>query len=115
MAKKRYYQSAKDRVDESRGMEREIRAKDMNKAYKEGEKSARSRYGMDRGDMDDCIMPDDRSSYANMPQNVVMKEYPNVESPYYNLNDDIRGIDTQIDDDVKQEKKNYKGRYPRKF
>lgn len=51
------------------------------------------------------MISEDRGSMANMPQNVVIKKYPNV---YPNapegLNDTISGIDSQIKDDSKRKK-----------
>lgn len=100
MAKKKYYQSRKDRRDESRGM----------KEYYAGrEERRRQEYE------DGAMIREDHSAIANLPQNVVMREYPR--SPYVDqpdLNDNIRGIDEQMwkdshGRDVK------KGGYPEKY
>lgn len=55
-----------------------------------------NREGMDSGYMG--MIKDDRSSFANMPEKVVMKEYP--KSKYFRgrgLDDTITGIDDTID------------------
>lgn len=133
MAKKRYYQSAKDRLDESRGMEREIRRKDLreererlmkkNKNSESRKKMMNKDYyaGMDarrRQEMEDAgMIREDHSAIANLPQGVIMREYPKNDYFSYNLNDDIRGIDVQMDDDVRKESKAAKARhqYPEKY
>lgn len=50
---------------------------------------------------DSMMIKEDKSAIANLPQGVIMKEYP--KSPYYNqpdLNDTVRGVDRQLADDV---------------
>lgn len=47
----------------------------------------------------------DMSAMANMPQNVVMREYPKVDYSMYGLNDTISGIDAQMKGDNKGKKK----------
>jgi len=84
MAKKRYYQSKKDRRDESRGMKEYYDKMDPRR----------------RRELEDSMMiSEDHSAMANLPQNVMMKEYP--KAPYLvdgdmNLNDTIRGVDEQM-------------------
>lgn len=118
MAKKRrYHQSVKDRMAESRGMERyETRA--MERAEHRSKKMDNGYYaGMDprrRQEMEDAgMIHEDHRAVANLPQNAIMKEYPR---PYYdnnyNLDDTIRGIDNQINDDMRKEKKE---RFPEKY
>lgn len=56
---------------------------------------------MEREELDSCymgMMKHDRTSFANMPKDVVMKEYP--KSRYFRgreLNDTISGIDDTLD------------------
>ena len=50
---------------------------------------------------DSMMIKEDKSCMANLPKEVIMKEYP--KSPYYNqgdLNDTIRGVDRQLADDA---------------
>ena len=94
MAKKRYYQSPKDRMDESRGMERERRRTEME---------------------DSGMIREDRSSIANLPQDVKYTAYPKTDYFMYDLDDTIRGIDVQIDDDVRGERRKSGERYPEKY
>jgi hypothetical protein len=88
MAKKKYYQSMKDRRDESRGMDEYEHRKN------------RERY------QEDDMIREDKSAVANLPQDVKMKEYPRFR---YGLNeyldDTIKGADEQIYDDMDQMKK----------
>ena len=73
MAKKRYYQGAKDRMDERRAMEN----KDFN------------------------MMSMDRSSHANLPKEVVYKDWSDYSTlSDKGINDTKYGIDEQISADV---------------
>lgn len=81
MAKK-YHQSRRDRRDESVGMDKRLH------------------------DNDSGMIKEDHSCIANLPQEVMMKEYPKFMyglDPY--LNDTQSGIDSQIYDDMKQMKR----------
>ena len=50
---------------------------------------------------------------ANMPQALVMKQYPNtVYNGFEGLNDTMRGIETQMRDDLKMKKS---GKFPTKY
>lgn len=89
MAKKRYYES---------------------RDFYAGRQSAREMEDMDRG-----MISEDRNAIANLPQNVVMKMYPRVDYDNYNLNDDIRGIDVQMRDDNRKEKRKSGMSYPEKY
>lgn len=62
---------------------------------------------------DGGMISEDKSAIANLPQNVMIKAYSRPAYSSYNLNDDIKGIDVQIRDDVKKEDK--KGAYPEKY
>jgi len=61
------------------------------------------------------MISEDRSAIANLPQQVVYAGYPKNPSYSYDLNDDIRGIDVQISDDVKKEQKKSNQQYPTKY
>lgn len=62
---------------------------------------------------DYTMLHEDRHAIANMPQQVIMKEYPRRHySMDENLNDDIRGVDVQQRDDGKRQKH---GPYPEKY
>jgi hypothetical protein len=80
---KRYYQSAKSRSDESVGMKKRMgEYKDY--AYK--------REGM---------INSDYSAMANMPQEVIMKDYPQVPYMYQGgYRDTVYGADWQMGADV---------------
>lgn len=74
---------------------------------------AKKRYYDSGKSMGDGMIKEDRSAIANLPQQVIMKQYP--ESPYgndYGLNDNIRGIDVQMSEDKVKPKK---GNYPNKW
>lgn len=60
--------------------------------------------------MDSEMIPDGRSSFANMPQQVVMREYPKVNRYAINeyLDDAISGVDNQMGVDHSQMMKNFK-------
>lgn len=93
MAKKRYYQSVKDRMAESRGMERYEVKKRMR-----GEDSRRARE-REYGEM----ISEDRNAVANLPQDVKMVAYPKVEYSYEpDLADNLSGVDAQMKSDVKR-------------
>lgn len=102
MAKrKRYHQSVKDRMAESRGMERHY---------------AEAYAGMDprrRLEMEDSgMIHEDRSAPANLPQGVKYHPWPQTGYSKYRLDDTIRGVDKQMDDDMKMQKKE---QYPEKY
>lgn len=62
---------------------------------------------------DYTMLNEDRNAIANMPQNVIMKMYPKINySMQEGLNDDIRGVDYQINQDGKRQKK---GEFPEKY
>lgn len=61
---------------------------------------------------DGAMISKDMSATANMPQNVVMRDYPKVDYAMYNLNDTITGIDYQMKSDMKGKKK---GGMPEKY
>lgn len=76
MARKRYYGSIKERPE--RKMERK----------------------------DSSIISEDKSKWANLPQDVIHKDWP--KAPYgadYELDDTISGVNSQISDDVSQMRK----------
>ena len=84
MAKKKFYGGDYAGVDERRSMEN----RDAN------------------------MIPSDRG-IANMPQTLVMRQYPNnVYNGLEGLNDTMRGVDVQMRDDLKQKKS---GNFPTKY
>ena len=85
MAKKRYYGS--DNMAERKRMEMEGAA----------------------------MIKEDRNAIANLPQEVMFKAYPQEAYSYYNLNDDIKGVDTQVRDDVNKERRKSGMSYPEKY
>ena len=97
MAKK-YHQSKRDRMHESKGMKKRMGEHRMN-GYKM--KDSDMMYSKDSG-----MIGEDHHSFANMPQEVMMKPYPRFEyglDPY--LNDTSSGIDNQMYDDMSQMKR----------
>lgn len=63
---------------------------------------------------DGAMLKEDRSAIANMPQNAIIREYPRPDYESYDLDDTIRGVDEQIDKDVRGGKRK-SGRYPEKY
>lgn len=62
---------------------------------------------------DYTMLYEDRRAIANMPQDVIMKMYPKINySMDEGLNDDIRGVDYQMNQDGKHQKK---GEFPEKY
>ena len=51
------------------------------------------------------MISENKSAQANMPQDVVMKDYPKCSYMEYDLDDTIRGIDDQIDNSVSTARK----------
>lgn len=113
MKKKRFHQSKRDRMHESRGMhhyEKEHSTGPMHPLYEHG-----SRHSMMQGYyegpemrraqemMDGGMIREDHAAIANLPQNVMMKPYPKT-GPYLpeGVDDTIRGIDNQMDADDSQ-------------
>ena len=61
-------------------------------------------------EMEDAgMIREDRSKIANLPQEVMFKEYPKT-GPYLpeDLNDDIRGVDRQMNYDDSQRRLHFK-------
>lgn len=58
--------------------------------------------------LDSSMIPNGKGSFANMPQETVMKLYPSVHSYMpEGLDDTIRGVDSQIKLDAKQRAKTF--------
>lgn len=121
MAKKRYYQSKKDRMDESRGMKKRAARKrkdsmDERKGMERrlGEEFYAGMHGRSAADRRASgMISEDRSAIANLPQNVIMREYPRVDyARQEGLNDNILGIDVQMYDDARHKKGK---KYPQKY
>jgi hypothetical protein len=106
---KRYHESMKDRLAESRGMERSLyrQGKSMD-GYYEGMEPRR------RQEMEDAgMIREDHSAIANLPQNVMIKPYEKT-GPYLpeGIDDTIWGVDGQMDaDDNKRAKHNRPHKY----
>jgi len=109
MAKKRYYQDRKDRRDERRGEDRMLAMKRADDRYSDMD----SRRAMERRDFN--MISEDRSAYANLPQQVVFRQYPECEYLEYGLNDNIVGVDKQKNKDVRGARREMKGQYPEKW
>lgn len=63
--------------------------------------------------MDSEMIHEDRNAIANLPQEVIMKQYPRAHyEENYDLDDTMRGVDVQMRDDSKRKKK---GPYPEKY
>lgn len=77
MAKKKYYQNKKDRMDESRGMKR---------------------YYREKADM----LHEDRSKPSNLPQEVMMKQYPERDYLMADAPDDWQYMDMQANQAVRK-------------
>lgn len=58
------------------------------------------------------MIQEDHAAMANMPQNVIMKYYPSTAYDNDMVPDTIVGIDVQVRDDMKHQKK---GGYPEKY
>lgn len=61
------------------------------------------------------MISEDYNAPSNLPQNVVYKEYPKVDYDSYDLNDNIKGIDVQMNDDVRGERRKKGMKYPEKY
>lgn len=131
MAKK-YHQSRRDRMHESAGMhayEKESHGGKMDpRHYKEHRRGEEPRgdahimrsheyyAGMEprrRQEMEDAgMIHEDHRAIANLPQNVMIKEYPKA-GPYMpeGLDDTIAGVDRQMDYDDEKRAMNF---YPKK-
>jgi hypothetical protein len=117
--KKRYHQTHRDRMHESRGMSKyEHRIKGPQGTdialHRIGDEFYAGYQGRTVQEHEDYTMlHEDRRAIANMPQQVIMKEYPRYAFTMdENINDDIRGIDVQQRDDGKRQKR---GPYPEKY
>lgn len=106
MAKKRYYQSKKDRMDESRGEYKSMAKKAYKKAdydyamSKRGDDMRDAGYDKRRAALEDSYMiREDRNAIANLPQKAFTKKYPGTGYLKGRLNDTISGIDDQMGDD----------------
>ena len=121
---KRYHQSMKDRIDESRAMGGQHSDKFNDEKHHSKEArggmmgfSQREEYagvdGRRHQEMQDAgMIREDRSQVANLPQNVMMKPYPRT-GPYMpeGMDDTITGIDDQMDYDDSQRRAHW---YPKK-
>lgn len=99
--KKRYHQSVKDRMAESRGEEKHMMRRKMSEGDYAGAEPRR------RQEMEDAgMLREDHRQVANMPQEVMYKPWP--KAGHYmdgGLDDTIRGIDNQMDEDGRDAKR----------
>ena len=99
---KRYHQTHKDKMHESRGMEKAMhRHHGMRGGHYEGAEPRRRQEMEDSG-----MIREDHSAIANMPQAMMMKPWPTggYGMPE-GLDDTIRGVDRQMDADDSQRRK----------
>jgi len=61
------------------------------------------------------MISEDHNAIANLPQNVMIKEYPRVEFERYHLNDTIAVADNQMRDDVRGGKNKSSKEFPEKY
>jgi hypothetical protein len=54
---------------------------------------------------DSMMLHEDRSAVANLPQDVKYHPWPNTGYARYDLDDTLRGVDHQMDEDMKYKKK----------
>jgi hypothetical protein len=90
-------------------MARHHQSKKAGKGYYEG---ADERRAQER--MDFHMISEDRSAVANLPQHVIQHDWerPNNRYAKYDLDDTVRGIDRQEDEDASQMKKHLQpGKY----
>ena len=92
MAKKRYYDAMESR-DYYSGLE------------------ARRRQEM----LDGGMISEDKGAIANLPQNVMIKAYSKPEYDMYDLDDTVRGVEVQMNDDVRKERRKKGQAYPEKY
>ena len=85
MAKKRFHSGSYEGYDNRRRMERK----------------------------DAGMISEDRSAIANLPQAAIYRAFPSTEYASYGLDDTIKGIDNQMNKDIKGEKKS--GKHPEKY
>lgn len=108
MARK-YHQSKKDREDERRGMEK-ARHRERSRHDDYGREDPRRRHELE----DAGLIHEDHMEVANLPQAVHYKPWPKPRgygSPEH-LDDTIKGIDRQMDDDDDEMKRH---EYPEKY
>lgn len=107
MAAKRYHQSKRDRMHESRGEERHM----MEERHARGKVRMHGHLGEEhyagadprrRQEMEDGRMiREDRNAVANLPQHVIQHDWERPYNRYakYELDDTMHGIDRQEDED----------------
>jgi len=95
---KRYHQTKEDRMHESRGMRNR-----MHEGYYEGHSERRRQEMQDAG-----MIHEDHSAIANLPQEVMMKPWPDAGGYEPEVLDDtIRGINKQKGADHSKMMKNF--------
>lgn len=66
----------------------------------------------------DGMIKENRSAVANLPQEVMMRDWPRIDGDYMmsDLNDSILGVDAQMYEDARgRNKGKSKGKYPEKY
>lgn len=91
MAKKKYYQSPRDRMDEGEGMVRYEMKKKMKKS-KKGGRVYENPYAM---------LHRDDSKHAGMPDSVIIKNYPKNSYIDQSYGDDLESIDRCFNEAVR--------------
>ena len=95
--KKRFHQSSTDRFREHAGMERKLHG------YFGGDYAG---YDVRREQeyRDGEMIAEDHTAIANLPQQVIMREYPRTPYMTFELNDSITGVDELMRKNSKQQK-----------
>ena len=106
---KRYHQSVKDRLAESRGEERREMHSEMLEAAKSHDYYSGANKRREMEAKDGAMMPLYPKGFAGMPGEVIMREWPKgggyLPTAY---NDDISGIDNQQRGDHSQTMKHFR-------
>lgn len=61
------------------------------------------------------MISEDKNATANLPQNVIMKEYPKLNYEYSDLDDSIKTIDAQIKEDRNRQDMKFGKKFPEKY
>ena len=102
---KRYHQSKEDKMHESKGMHEAMHRKH----YMERDEHYSGHHARRKQEMEDAgMIREDHNEIANLPQEVMIKAYPKT-GPYMPemIDDTIRGIDRQMDEDDRQRRKTF--------
>ena len=101
--KKKYYESPKARIQESKGMKN---------VWKEEFPSPHD-FNARKKFEDSAMINEDHRAVANLPQHVIMKAWPKAKFGHLmGLDDTISGIDVQMEEDTREMKLHS---YPEKY